>query len=60
MSTLRAQCHTYIHTYIAVERVRGIEIDFMYGTVRQTPLTVQCFVSLGSRRHLLFLLLAFS
>jgi len=27
---------------------------------RVDPLSVQCFVSLGFRRHLLFLLLAFS
>jgi len=33
MSTQQAQCHTYA----TVERVRGIESDFMYGTARQTP-----------------------
>jgi len=56
MSTQQAQSHTYVE----VERVRGIESDFMYGTARQTPSEYNAVVSLGSRRHLLFLLLAFS
>jgi len=45
-----ASTMSYIHIYIAVERVRGIESDFIYGIARPTPpqCTMLCVIRIPS------------